>query len=186
MWKPAQPRSIPTTHSKRATHRAPATPQHHGKDTVRPCRQAPKKSPSRNRPKQTSHSYTRKCQEGYPNRESTTPESPTACDAVCSDPETACARPPRDQLPEHDRDSPVSVAVSTEESELHVQDEASPSPQAASSRPLTRLRSQSAREGGEKRQLTFAESVNKSMTKQSEVTVTTRWKTMDSEEKTIT
>ena len=78
------------------------------------------------------------------------------------------------------------MAVSTEESELHVQDEASPSPQAASSRPLTRLRSQSAREGGEKRQLTFAESVNKSMTKQSEVTVTTRWKTMDSEEKTIT
>ena len=78
---------------------------------------------------------------GVSQLENPTPESPTACDAVCSDPETACTRPPRDQLPEHDRDSPVSVAVSTEERELHVQDEASPSPQAASSRPLTRLRS---------------------------------------------
>ena len=67
-----------------------------------------------------------------------------------------------------------------------MQDEASSSPQAASSRPLTRLRSQSVREGGEKRQLTLAESVNKNMTKQNEVTVTTRGKTMDSEEMTST
>ena len=84
--------------------------------------------------------------EGISQQENPTPESPTACDAVCSDPETACTRPPRDQLPEHARDSPVSVAVSTGERELHVQDEASPSLQAASSRPLTRLRSQSVRE----------------------------------------
>ena len=124
--------------------------------------------------------------EGVSQQENPTPESPAACDAVCSDPETACTRPPRDELPEHDRDSPVSVAVSTEGSELHVQDEASPSTQAVSSRPLTRLRSQSVREGGEKRQLTLAESVNKSMTKQSDVTVSTRGKTMDSEEKTRT
>jgi len=79
------------------------------------------------------------------------------------------------------------VAVSTEGSELHVQDGTSASPQAVSSRPLTRL-SQSVREGGrgEKRQLAHAESVNQSTTRQREETVTTRGKTMDSEEKTST
>ena len=96
--------------SKRATHRAPLTPQYHGKHTVRPFRQAPKKSPNRNRLKQTSQSYTRKS-EGVSQQENRTPESPT----VCSDPETACTRPPRGELPDHDRDSPVRVAVSTEE-----------------------------------------------------------------------
>ena len=77
------------------------------------------------------------------------------------------------------------MAVSTEESELHVQDEASPS----AGGELTATHSLEitvSQRGGEKCQLTIAENVNKSMTKQSEVTVTTRGKTMDSEEKTIT
>ena len=146
MWKPAQPRSTPTTQSKRANYRAPATPQHHGKDTVRPCRQAPKKSPNRNRPKQTSHSHTPKVSVGVSQQEDCTSESPTACDAVCSDPETACTRPPHDELPEHDRDSPVMWLCQRRRASCTCRTRL-PLPQAASSRPLTRLRSQSVREG---------------------------------------
>ena len=84
--------------SKRATHRAPLTPQYHGKHTVRPFRQAPKKSPNRNRLKQTSQSYTRKS-EGVSQQENRTPESPTACDTVRCDHETACTRPPQWTVP---------------------------------------------------------------------------------------
>ena len=101
-------------------------PQHHGNHTVRPCQQAPKKSPNRNRPKQTSHSHTRKCQKGYPNRKTPHRIHPPRVTRCVLTTKTACTRPPRDELPEHDRDSPVRVAVSTEGSELHVQDEASP------------------------------------------------------------
>ena len=47
---------------------------------------------------------------------------------------------------------------------------------------LTRLRLQSAREGGAKHQLTLTESVNNSTTRQSEVTATARRKTKNAEE----
>ena len=104
-------------------------------------------------------------------------DSPTFDDVVTLDPETTCTQRPRDELPEHGTEIPKPEVTSAEEPELHMQHGVSPSPLAMNSRPLTRLRSQSPREGGGKRQLTLTESVNNSTTRQSEVSVTARRQT---------
>ena len=110
-------------------------------------------------------------------------DSPTFDDVVTLDPETTCIQQSRDELPGHDTELPSPEAMSAEERELHVQIGVSPSPQAMNSRPFTRLRSPSAREGGGKRQLTLTESVTKSTARQSEVTATARRKTKNTKEK---
>lgn len=69
------------------------------------------------------------------------------------DPDTVCTQPPRDELPEYDTGNSVCVAMSTGDSEMHVQDRNnSLSPGAVNSRSLTRFRSQSGRDEGEKHQ----------------------------------
>ena len=65
-----------------------------------------------------------------------------------------------------------------------MQNRVSPSPKVMNSWLLTRLRLQSAREGGGKHQLTLTESVNNSTTRQSEVTAAARRQTKNTEEET--